>query len=125
MLEKFLGLPVGQAHRGKDPKRMLAPGMMARHYSPRTPLRLKHPGTRLPADVAGIYLRKPVQAAGKNIFWLSRRGTLPEIARNLYRVLRAADREGFREIRVEPLSNSAGSLATALRDRLRRAAARQ
>jgi L-threonylcarbamoyladenylate synthase len=120
-LAKFLGRRVGRAGRSKGRQRPLAPGMLDRHYSPRTRLRLKHPGQRVPPDVAGIYLRKPGHVHGANIFWFSRRGSLPEVARNLYRVLRLADRKGFREIRVEGVPSTAGNLATALRDRLKRA----
>jgi L-threonylcarbamoyladenylate synthase len=79
----------------------------------------------LPPGVAGIFLRKPVGAAGPNIYWLSNRGTLAEIARNLYRVLRQADLGRHREIWVEALPADAGGIAAALNDRLKRAAAKR
>jgi L-threonylcarbamoyladenylate synthase len=60
-----------------------------------------------------------------DIFWLSRRGALAEIARNLYAVLRQADTGGYRQIWVEPLPDGAGGLAAAINDRLRRAAAKR
>ena len=126
-LAKFMGvavrtLPSRQSGvTGTGP--MAAPGLMARHYSPRTPLRIKLPGRRLPPDVAAIFLRKPAGRPAANIRWLSQRGSLAEVARNLYRVLREADGAGYREIWVEALPAEAGGLATALRDRLKRAAA--
>ena len=127
MLKKFLRQPVGQtATRNEGRKQqLLAPGMLARHYSPRTPLRLRDPGLRRPRDVAGIFLRRPAGAKAHNTDWLSERGALAEIARNLYRVLRVADQGRFREIWVEPLPAEAGGLAAAIRDRLKRAAAKR
>ena len=123
-LEKFLGRPVGQVRTARSGVQVIAPGMMARHYSPRTPLRLRHPG-RLPADVGGVFLRKPAGRTGRNIYWLSLRGTLTEVSRNLYRVLRQADQTGHRELWVESLPAGAGGLATAVNDRLKRAAAKR
>jgi L-threonylcarbamoyladenylate synthase len=123
-LAKFLGRPVGAAPRQAGAGRLLAPGMMARHYSPRTPLVLKIPRGRAPHGIGRVYLRKPAGRTGSNIYWLSERGALAEVARNLYRVLRAADQGGHRQIQVEPLPAGTGGLATALNDRLKRAAAR-
>jgi len=122
-LAKFLGRPVGQAPRQAAKGRLLAPGMLARHYSPRTPLVIRNPRGRRPHGVAGIFLRKPAGPTGRDIYWLSERGALAEIARNLYRVLRAADQGGHRQIWIEALPVAAGGLAVALHDRLRRAAA--
>lgn len=124
MLAKFLGRPVGPAPRSAGTGRQLAPGMLARHYSPRTPLVLRSPRGRLPDGVAGIFLRKPNGPAGRNIYWLSERGSLAEVARNLYRILREADQGGHSQIRVEPLAGAGGGLAAAVRDRLKRAAAK-
>ncbi|MDI1251414.1 MAG: L-threonylcarbamoyladenylate synthase, partial [Lacunisphaera sp.] len=123
-LAKFLGRPVGAAPRKSGVGRLLAPGMMARHYSPRTPLVLKNPRGRPLEGVGRILLRKPAGETADNIYWLSERGALSEVARNLYRVLRAADQGGHRQIQVEPLPADAGGLAAALNDRLKRAAAR-
>lgn len=124
-LEQFLARPVGRVRQGSLRKRMLAPGMMERHYSPHTPLRLKRPGRRLPQDVAGIFIRKPAGPTGRNVYWLSLRGALVEVSRNLYRVLRQADRAGHREIWVESGPHGAGGLAAAVQDRLKRAAAKR
>lgn len=124
-LARFLGRPVGSAPRKTGTGRLPAPGMMARHYSPRTPLVLKTPRGRLPQGVGRILLRKPAAGqTGGNIYWLSERGALAEVARNLYRVLRTADQGGHRQIQLEPLPAGMGGLATALNDRLKRAAAK-
>jgi L-threonylcarbamoyladenylate synthase len=124
-LEKFLGVAVRQVRRRRSRRRMPAPGMLDRHYSPRTPLRVKPPGARLPPDVAAVLLRKPTAPAGPNVYWLSDRGTLEEIARNLYRVLRQADQGRHREIWIEGLPADAGGIAAAINDRLKRAAAKR
>ena len=56
---------------------------------------------------------------------MSARGALPEVARNLYRVLRQADAGGHRQIQLEPLRGEAGGLAAAITDRMKRAAAKR
>lgn len=109
---------------GRPGARLLAPGLLDKHYSPRTPLRL---ATKLsvPAGGALILLRRPRGRAAAGIHWLSRRGSLAEIARHLYRVLRAVDAGGYRQIMIERLPPSTGGLAAAINDRIRRAAARR
>ena len=127
-LGKFLRLTIKSpppfSSGGRIGARMVAPGMMDRHYSPRTPLRLKTSIGSLPPEVVVVFLRKPAGRPASNVRWLSQRGALAEVARNLYRVLREVDRGGFREIWVETMPADAGGLAAALRDRLKRAAAK-
>jgi len=129
VLGKFLGLaiksPPPLSSGGRIGARLVAPGMMDRHYSPRTPLRIKNSIGPLPPEIAGVFMRKPANRPPGNVRWLSRRGSLAEVARNLYRVLREIDRAGFEEIWVEALPADAGGPAAALRDRLKRAAAKR
>jgi L-threonylcarbamoyladenylate synthase len=129
MLAKFLGVPIKTLRtrriHGNKKTALLAPGMLPRHYSPRTPLIVKNLWPKLPATVAGILLRKPPQPSPKNVFWLSQRGSLAEGARNLYQVLRQADSAGYRQIWIEPLKAESGGLAAALVDRISRAAAKR
>jgi len=125
-LEKVLKRKVAaKTQVAKQSARQLAPGMLDRHYSPRTPLQL---ATR-PADAtrhtALIFLRQPRGKQPAHVYWLSKRGALDEIARNLYRVLREADAGGYREIRLEKLPATAGGLATAINDRMKRAAGKR
>jgi L-threonylcarbamoyladenylate synthase len=124
-LRKFLGVAVHQAKRAPSRARLLAPGMLERHYSPRTPLVLRKSGTKLPPRVAVILLRKPGGQSAGQVFWLSERGALREVARNLYRVLRQVDEMHYRQIRLEPPPDDAGGLARAINDRLKRAATRR
>jgi L-threonylcarbamoyladenylate synthase len=102
----------------------LAPGMLASHYAPRTPVRLDaatiEPGEALlafgPNGVAGI----DAAHAAMN---LSERGDLAEAAANLFGFLRALDAGGARAIAVMPVPHH--GLGEAINDRLRRAAVPQ
>ena len=109
----------------------VAPGLPESHYRPRTPLELVTKWTArslrgAPENSAFIRFGKPAGAVrAKAEFWLSDRGGVPEAARNLYAVLRAADAGGFARIYVEAVPASRGALAGAINDRLRRAAAKR
>ncbi len=128
-LARTLDCPVRDASKRKARPAVaqIAPGQLARHYSPRTPVELhrKLPRTRTSeraADEAWVFFQEPRGLAGTNIFSLSAHGELPVAARRLFSVLRALDLRGFSRIHVE-LAPGHG-LADAINDRLRRAAAR-
>src|SRR5262249_14126918 len=123
-LEKATGLSFAPVRReAKKSAAQLAPGMLARHYSPRTPVVLHATlPTRRAAREAWGFLAQPAHARGRNIFWLDRRGNLRGAARRLFAVLRAVDDRGFGKIHVERARG--GGLAEAINDRLIRAAAR-
>jgi L-threonylcarbamoyladenylate synthase len=126
--QKFLGVKVHGAKSRGGRARQLAPGMLERHYSPRTPLALgRIPTGPAPAGVAVVLLRQPSgKKPAQHLFWLSQRGALTEVARNLYDVLRRADAGGYTQIRIEPLpAADASGLAAAINDRLKRAAAKR
>jgi L-threonylcarbamoyladenylate synthase len=112
-------------------KRVLAPGTLARHYSPRTPLQL---AAKLGATVkksagdgrtALIFWRRPGGPARAGVFWLTERGDPAEAARRLYAVLRAIDAGGFSAAYAECAPKAAGEIGAAVNDRLRRAAAKR
>ena len=115
--------------RGGDSKKSgrgeLAPGLLARHYSPRTPVELHAvlPAKRS-AQEAYVHLRRPVRAAAAaNVFWFHVRAGLPGVASNLFATLRELDTRGFRKLHVQ-LAPEEG-LGVAINDRLRRAAAKR
>ena len=125
-LQRTLGVRVRLATAKAKSGAQLAPGLLARHYSPRTPVTLHArlspaAATRSPASEAWVFLAQPGKLRGKNIFRLDARGELPGVARRLFATLRRVDTLGFTRIHVE-LARGEG-LAAAINDRLRRASA--
>jgi L-threonylcarbamoyladenylate synthase len=100
----------------------LAPGMLATHYAPRTPLRLAAASVE-PEEALLAF--GPTLAAGaqgaKSVLNLSPRGDLVEATANLFSHLRALDAVGARAIAAMPIP--AEGLGEAINDRLARAAA--
>jgi len=115
---------------GKPPSVVLAPGLLDQHYSPHTPLTIT---SRITAtqrksantDTALIFQRKPVAPRSANIFWFSTTGKSTETAHNLFAVLRAADGGKFVRMIIEAAPRNSGILATAINDRLTRAAGKR
>jgi len=121
---RVLGCAVGAAPVAKPSAgAQLAPGLLARHYSPRTRVKLAlRLGTADNPRHAYIYLRRPPGPRRDNVFWLDPRGRLRGAARRLFATLRAVDQQGFAAMHVELAAGD--GLAVAINDRLRRAAAR-
>ncbi len=127
-LEKTLGVKVAVGARRTAPHTaQLAPGLLPRHYSPRTPVilhdRLAPGNARGAAQDAWVFLARPPGPRRANIFWLDARGDLRGVARRLFAVLRRLDDAGFARLHVERAPDRDG-LAHAINDRLARAAAR-
>ena len=95
-----------------------SPGLLARHYAPKTPLRLDAVAVS-PDEALLAFGPEPLEGAGWTLN-LSTKGDLAEAARNLYAMLRALDAEGASRIAVMKLPE--GGLGEALADRLKRAA---
>lgn len=126
-LEAALGGPVEVVARAAAAdEAQLAPGMLERHYSPRTPIRLFARGAEpvIPPGRVALLLqsRRAASPAGAEVFLLSESGDPTEAARALFALLRQLDRLGF-EVIVAELAEESG-VGVALNDRLRRAAAR-
>lgn len=106
-------------------ERPLAPGRLARHYAPRTPLRLiaeEPPNDRIAARSGLLTLRAPADAARyAAVETLSAAGDLREAAAKLFAALRRLDAMGLEIIFAELLPEE--GLGRAINDRLRRAAA--
>lgn len=126
MLEDTLRLRVTAPRKqkpGHAGRAQIAPGLLARHYSPRTPVVLHGKGLVAHDDrEAYVFIRKPPGSTAKNVFWLDARGDLRGAARCLFATLRRLDAMRFRRINIERASGD--GLADAINDRLRRAAAR-
>lgn len=128
-IEQVLGRPVQSRRSASGAKPQAAPGLMAKHYSPRTPAVLHR---RLPPavtaatrnDEAWIYFARPksTPASASNLFWLDVSGDPSRAAHSLFATLRQVDRQRFRCIHLEQAPGR--GLADAINDRLRRAAAR-
>jgi len=128
-LSRALGVPVRTPHpRRTAAAPALAPGQLARHYSPRRPLRLHRRITALMVDRAGpaeawICFRRPRWAGSRgNVFWLSAGGDPRAAGRRLFALLRRLDRGRWR--RLHAVLAPAGGPGAAINDRLRRAATR-
>jgi L-threonylcarbamoyladenylate synthase len=124
-------LPGARRSGKKTGKAQRAPGLLARHYSPGTRLRLVariEPAEVLAAGrrVAYLFLSRPkdprLAALGNRVAWLSEAGDPAEAGRNVYSRLRTLDEGGYREIIAERVPGE--SAFAALADRLGRAAAR-
>lgn len=128
-LRRVLGVSVEvhSHYSGRSRSPQLAPGQLARHYSPRTPIVL-HPkiarsaAARSAPDQAWLFQRRPAGRLGPGMFWLDGRGSLRRAARNLFAILRRIDDLGFRRIHAELARG--GGIAEAINDRLRRSAAK-
>jgi L-threonylcarbamoyladenylate synthase len=122
-IERVLGMALVQP--APEPAgtagRPVAPGMLASHYAPRTPVRLMagdvNPGEALLAFGPGAL---PGQDAAVAVLNLSEAGDLGEAAARLFGYLRALDGSGASRIAVMPVPHH--GLGEAINDRLRRAA---
>ena len=118
---KVLGsAPDIQRASSKKEKAQIAPGQLASHYAPRTPLyRSESPIRFFHPDFFHILFRKSEDPISQNAIVLTTDGNLESAARQLYRALRTADSSGCHAILVEPVPE--GLWADAIHDRLTRA----
>jgi L-threonylcarbamoyladenylate synthase len=131
-LSKVLGREVALPKKRVDSGPMDAPGMLSRHYSPRTPLTLFNTD-RVPersmtsgAKEAAILFQHPADGVpswtkGADVFWFSESGQPTEAARNVFALLRKLDESGYSRIYAE--RSPSGGIGDAINDRLGRAAA--
>jgi L-threonylcarbamoyladenylate synthase len=121
-IERVLGRALKQAPADaeSDSGQPLAPGMLASHYAPRTPVRLN--ATSIAPGEALLAFGAPVaDAEGASfVMNLSAQGDLNEAAANLFGYLRTLDAHAARTIAV--MSIPSHGLGEAINDRLRRAA---
>jgi L-threonylcarbamoyladenylate synthase len=122
-IERVLGRSLAQPPNdpGSDTSQPLAPGMLASHYAPRTPVRLN--AVRVEAGEALLAFGEDVVAgvdATTVTMNLSAQGDLNEAAANLFGYLRALDSPRSHAIAVMSVPHH--GLGEAINDRLRRAA---
>jgi L-threonylcarbamoyladenylate synthase len=125
-LAAVLGMPVTVAGRVVPPtEAAVAPGLLARHYSPRTPISLhRRPPPRPAPGEARVFYRQPDRALAANEFALTKDGSGHEAARRLFALLHDLDSGAWQRLHVQ-LAPARTALAAAINDRLQRAAARQ
>jgi L-threonylcarbamoyladenylate synthase len=99
--------------------RPIAPGALASHYAPATPLRLAAARAEAGEALLGFGPDMPDHAGPR--LNLSPAGDLTEAAANLFACLRELDASGAKAIAVMPIP--ADGLGEAINDRLARAAA--
>ncbi len=127
-IEEALGRPVKRSSttRQTEHRPQIAPGLLARHYSPRTPVTLHRRISRriIEREDSHVFIlrQKPKGPVASNVFWLDLKGDLPGSARRLFSILRTADAGQFAAIHVELVAEK--GLGVAINDRLRRAATR-
>lgn len=114
-LSQALGEPVTLAQEGST---ISAPGMLASHYAPGTPVRLN--AARVDGTEALLAFGNPVPEGAAATLNLSPTGDLQEAAANLFRMLRALDARNAKRIAVMPIPDV--GLGLAINDRLKRAA---
>ena len=126
-----LGISFSAMLRGESKVCVEAPGQMAGHYAPQTPLRLVTPGVQVvvyhqaneaPAQLGSLAFEKPstsAQFVREEI--LSSSGDLREAAATLFAKLRRLDEAGLDMIIAEEVPER--GLGIAIMDRLRKAAA--
>jgi L-threonylcarbamoyladenylate synthase len=122
-IERVLGCALTGVpeHAGSEAAAPLAPGMLASHYAPRTPVRLN--AERVEANEALLAFGRGIVAGSdgaRAVLNLSARGDLNEAAANLFGYLRMLDTSGAHTIAVMPVPHH--GLGEAINDRLRRAA---
>lgn len=125
-ISKLLKRPVRHIRKKSPAKQtaVLAPGLLTKHYSPKTPLNLVKKISARQAAAPCLFFQKPDKLPpSKNHFYLTTNGNLSEAAQNLFAQLRALDKKHFKEIHVE-LAPGKTALALAINDRLTRAAAK-
>ncbi|MDQ8731465.1 L-threonylcarbamoyladenylate synthase [Bradyrhizobium sp. LHD-71] len=120
-IESVLRMRLADLPQFETTAQPLAPGMLASHYAPRSPVRLN--ATTLEPGEALLAFGTPAVAGvdkAAAILNLSTRGDLVEAAANLFRHLRELDAKDAIQIAVMPIPNE--GLGEAINDRLRRAA---
>jgi L-threonylcarbamoyladenylate synthase len=122
-IERVLGRTLVQPpeYPDGDNSQPLAPGMLASHYAPRTPVRLNADRVE-PGEALLAFGPHPVPGmdTATTMMNLSSSGDLAEAAAHLFGYLRALDAKGARAIAVMPVPDH--ELGEAINDRLRRAA---
>ena len=100
----------------KNLKKIRAPGQLKLHYSPGIPVKMNRKNVKKNQALIGFGKKFKV---GKNYFNLSKKGSLKEVANNLYKTMREIKKRNFKSIAVIKIPNT--EIGCAINDRLRKA----
>ena len=121
-IEALVG-PVAEGWGVPQNGQQISPGMLAKHYSPKTPVRFREAEEQLPPGKVGLLRLEGAETLAGEGFaiekTLSPGGNFEEIAQNLYAALRELDGHGLDLILVERCAPV--GLGIAIMDRLTRA----
>ena len=114
-------IQIGRILRKKIPnitnsKVIVSPGMFKRHYSPGIPIKLN--STKADYKAAFIVFGKKYKL-NKDMFNLSKKGSLKEAAKNLYKILRKIKKLKYEKINIVKIPNK--NIGIAINDRLKKA----
>ncbi len=99
-----------------NPTKKLFPGQSKLHYSPGIPIRLN--ATKVKNNEAFILIKK-TRKQKKNYFYISKKGSLNDAAKNLYSTFRKIKKKKYKSIAVVKIPNY--GLGKTINDRLIRA----
>ncbi len=99
-----------------NPLKINAPGQYKLHYSPGIPLKMN---VKKAKDHEAYILFKRIKKIKPNYYFLSKKGSLKEAAKNLYTILRKIKKSKFKSIAVGKIPNK--GLGITINDRLLRA----
>ena len=118
-IEKALGEAIDRSPK-KNEAHPEAPGMLKSHYAPKSRLILFDDPAEIPPDFEGeiIYQKRP-DSPKKRDYWLSENGGQEECAHNLFKLIRALDKNSKFGFYCQRASNS--GIGLAINDRLSRA----
>ena len=97
-------------------KKKISPGQFSLHYSPGIPLRLNAKKIK---DNEAYLLIKKIKKNKPNYYFLTKKGSLKEAAKNLYSTLRKIKNSKYKSIAVAKIPNK--GLGKTINDRLKRA----
>ena len=97
--------------------KIVVPGQGKIHYSPGIPMRLNAKNIK---KNEALLLIKQRREKNKNFFYLSKNKNLKEIAKNLYKTLRKAKKNGYKNLAIEKIPQK--GIGETINDRLIRAA---
>ena len=100
----------------KNLKGIKTPGQLKLHYSPGIPVKMNRKNIKKHQALIGFGKKFKV---GKNYFNLSKKGSLKEVANNLYKTMREIKKRNFKSIAVVKIPNT--EIGYAINDRLRKA----